>query len=174
MSVEKQQGAERPGVVFGRRLRETRRARDLSQAQLAALATEAGAQMNKAAIIGVEKGTRRVTLDEAITLAAVLEAAPANLLTGTPVLALTNEWEVNGGALREWLLTGGSFSPWWPDDPKPENRAAADRTLEMLLVRYAKLLDDAVRTKDSSAIRAAGESIVAAVRRHKEAIDSGE
>ena len=78
----------RPSEIFARRLREVRTARGESQETLAQTMTERGAcPLSKAALLRIEKGKgfdeggRGLSLDEAIALAAVLNAAPAHLLT---------------------------------------------------------------------------------------------
>jgi transcriptional regulator with XRE-family HTH domain len=71
----------RPSEVFAVRLRETRKARNLSQTELARRMTNAGRPMSKEALLRIENGTRGLSLDEAIALIAVLFAVPPHLLT---------------------------------------------------------------------------------------------
>ncbi len=70
----------KPSEVFALRLRETREARNITQTELARRMSDAGYPMKKKAILEIEKGQRKITLDEALALAWVLPAAPMNLL----------------------------------------------------------------------------------------------
>jgi transcriptional regulator with XRE-family HTH domain len=71
-----------PSAAFGKRLREVReRARPkITQAQLVERLAELGFELNRDAVIQIESGRRRVTLDEALAIAAVLGVAPVNLV----------------------------------------------------------------------------------------------
>src|SRR5688500_4231713 len=98
----------RPSEIFAARLRETRKARDLTQTELAQLMTDAGLPLSKPALLRIENGERGLSLDEAIALSAVLYAVPAHLLTPPDdgIVALTDKLGVDGEGLRAWLLHG--------------------------------------------------------------------
>jgi transcriptional regulator with XRE-family HTH domain len=162
----------RPSEVFAERLRETRNARAMSQTQLAEEMTQQGRPISKAALLRIEKGTRGLTLDEAVALAATLFAAPANLLNPPEGsrLALTDNQAVSGDALRNWLLTGNPILAW-PAAPTSEDRATLRVTLEQDLAQYARALIDAGRAGDKAGSQAAIDAITAAIARHNNAVD---
>jgi transcriptional regulator with XRE-family HTH domain len=62
------------------RVRKFRRQRDWSQAELANQVSRLGVTMHQTAIDKVEKGKRRVTVDELLLFASALDVAPALLL----------------------------------------------------------------------------------------------
>lgn len=68
-----------PGDAFRRRLTEARKALGLTQRQLVERLGAAGMPMNQAAVARIESGTRKVSLDEAIAIAAVLDIAPVHM-----------------------------------------------------------------------------------------------
>jgi transcriptional regulator with XRE-family HTH domain len=70
----------KPSEIFALRLREFRSGQRVSQSELARRMTEAGYQMTKQAVLRIESGERKVTLDEAIAFSWVLEVAPISLL----------------------------------------------------------------------------------------------
>jgi transcriptional regulator with XRE-family HTH domain len=61
-----------PSEVFRRRLREVRQAKGWTQPELAEALAGAGVDLNEFVITRMESGKRRVSLDEAVALAAVL------------------------------------------------------------------------------------------------------
>lgn len=157
--------------VFALRLRETRRARDLSQSEVARRMTEAGRPMGKASLLRVENDTRGPTLDEAFALAQVLFAATANLLSPPEgaLVALTDKVAVDGGGLRNWLLTGVGI-PVWPEAPRDEDRGTLRVWFEDAVTAHAVALADAYRARDKAGIRAAVEAILASVGRYEQAL----
>jgi transcriptional regulator with XRE-family HTH domain len=98
----------RPSEVFAQRLREIRDARRLTQAELAEKMTRAGRPMNKLAVLRVERGERKVSLDEALAFAYVLGAVPAHLLSppDDEHVAVTDQFEMDGEGMRGWLRFG--------------------------------------------------------------------
>jgi transcriptional regulator with XRE-family HTH domain len=150
MSKRKDEEA-RPSEVFAKRLREMRKARGLSQAELAQLMTERGTPMNKAALLRIEKGERGLSLDEALAFAAVLNAAPAHLLSprGEESVWLTDDMAVDGEGMRAWLLHGFEFIATASNYHRGEHAKA----LERVVVAHAQALVDAVRGDDKAGQR---------------------
>ena len=68
-----------PEAAFRRRLKEARAARGMTQRDLAERLAAIGQPMTQAAVTRIERGERRVSLDEAIAIAAVLDVAPIHL-----------------------------------------------------------------------------------------------
>lgn len=62
----------RPSEVFRKRLREVRQIRGWTQKELAEALSRTGADLNEFTITRMESGKRRVSLDEAVAIAAVL------------------------------------------------------------------------------------------------------
>jgi transcriptional regulator with XRE-family HTH domain len=69
-----------PSKVFRTRLRLVRRLKGWTQQELAAAMAEAGVDLGEPAITRMERGTRGVSLDEAIALAAVLGVSPLHMI----------------------------------------------------------------------------------------------
>jgi transcriptional regulator with XRE-family HTH domain len=70
-----------PNEAFAARLREAREAARMTQAELADRVLEVvGYNLSRTAIALIEKGKRRVTLDDALAIAAALGVAPINLM----------------------------------------------------------------------------------------------
>lgn len=160
-----------PSEIFSRRLRETRRARGVTQAQLAQWMTDRGRPLSRRALVEIENGARGISLDEALALAACLSAVPANLLSPAEDewLMLTDTLGVDGGGLRNWLITGDPINAW-PSTPREEDRAALDAILEESLSAYAQALVDSIRAKDADGRTAAYRAMTTAIDRHKTAL----
>jgi transcriptional regulator with XRE-family HTH domain len=69
-----------PSEVFRTRLREVRRLKRWTQADLAAALAREGLEIGEPAITRMESGKRGVLLDEAIVIAAVLGVSPLHML----------------------------------------------------------------------------------------------
>src|SRR5438128_1706924 len=71
-----------PSQAFGQRLRDARRTapRQLSQAELSKRLGDLGVPVSRQTLIEIEKGNRRVTLDEALAIAAAVGVAPVHLM----------------------------------------------------------------------------------------------
>lgn len=69
-----------PGEVFARRVRQVRQRRGLTQHAVADRLRALGVQsIDQTTLSKIESGVRRVTLDEALTLALALDVAPVSL-----------------------------------------------------------------------------------------------
>ena len=71
--------ADTPNEVFRRRLREVREARGVSQYDLVRELRALGYPMRQPAITRIERGQRKVSLDEAVAIAAALNVLPERL-----------------------------------------------------------------------------------------------
>jgi transcriptional regulator with XRE-family HTH domain len=138
----------RPSEVFAARLRDTRKAREFSQTELAQLMTERGRPMSKAALLRIEKGERGLSLDEALAFAAVLFAVPAHLLSprSGEMIELTDKLAVDGEGLRAWLLHGSEFTATASDYQRGERA----KRLEEVVLAHAQALVDARRGEDKA------------------------
>ena len=159
-----------PSAVFAQRLRETRRARGITQSELAELMTARGRPMSQSALLRIEKGTRGLTLDEAIAFAALLPAVPANLLTPPDgaIVMLTDAMGLRGGEMRDWLRTGDPNPSFWP--PIPYSEASLQAVLERSLAIHATALLDSLRSDDKPGKLAALREIQHVVDRHRDAL----
>jgi transcriptional regulator with XRE-family HTH domain len=138
----------RPSEVFAARLRETRKARGFSQTELARRMTDWGRPMSKEALLRIENGTRGISLDEALALAAALFAVPPHLLTppGDEFVWLTDKMGVDGEGMRAWLRYGDAFIADSGDLP---DELIADRALAKVSV-HAQAFVDAMRGDDKA------------------------
>lgn len=138
----------RPSQVFATRLRETRKARAMSQTDLAQRMTDGGRPMSREALVRIENGTRGVSLDEALALAAALFAVPPHLLTppGDEFVWLTDKMGVDGEGMRAWLRYGDAFIAHSGELP---DELVADRALATVAV-HAHALVDAIRGDDKA------------------------
>ena len=165
----------RPSEVFALRLRETRKTRPLSQTQLAKKTTEAGRPMTKAALLGIEKGTRGLGFDEAFALTQALPASFANLLSPPDgaMIAPTENLLMDGGSLRQWLLTGLPV-PVAPATIKTADDALlAQDWIQKRLAVLAFALGDASRVSDHAGVTAAAKGIVEEVKSYLTLIEGG-
>ncbi len=163
-----------PSEVFRRRLRETRKARGLSQAELADQMTAAGQSMHREALLRVENGTRRLSLDEALAFAQVLAASPANLLS-PPEGAATAPIETigyDGAGLRQWLATGSGGQAWPGHIETADDRALAESWFEAVLSALAAALLDAHRAGDKEGVNVIGQRIVEETRAYLATADA--
>jgi transcriptional regulator with XRE-family HTH domain len=126
-----------PSEVFRARLREVRRAKGLTQQDLAEALSGAGEDLSASAITRMESGHRDVSLDEAIAIAAVLGVSPLHMVVQlddnsiqlTPRLTVTatdaRAWMRGQRPLREaderifLFQTPPSEADWWPFVPGP-------------------------------------------------------
>jgi transcriptional regulator with XRE-family HTH domain len=153
----------RPSQVFASRLRELRKARGYSQADLAKLMRDAGRPMSKPALLRIENGERGLSLDEAVAFAYLLNAAPAHMLSppeGDAVM-LTDNAGVDGEGLRAWLRTG---------DPFGDFQAELRGDLERLVTTHARALVDAQRGGDTAGTKAALFELGKTALRYQEAL----
>lgn len=165
----------RPSEVFALRLKETRRARSLTQTELATKTTEAGRQMTKAALLGIERGTRGLGLDEAFALTQTLRASFANLLSPPEdaMIAPTENLAMHGRELRQWLLTG------LPVPVRPATIETADDALlaedwiQRRLAVLAIAMGDASRGGDHAGVVEVGKRIVEEVKDYLAMIEGG-
>jgi transcriptional regulator with XRE-family HTH domain len=161
----------RPSEVFAKRLRETRKARGMSQTELAQRMTDWGRPMSREALLRIENGSRGVSLDEALALAATLFAVPPHLLTplGDEYVWLTDKMGVDGEGMRAWLRYGDAFIADSGDLP---DELVADRLQEAIAV-HAQALVDATRGNDEAgkreALRAIGQAVLEGERRRTDA-----
>jgi|GraSoiStandDraft_41_1057321.scaffolds.fasta_scaffold1556533_1 transcriptional regulator with XRE-family HTH domain len=70
----------KPSEVFRARLREVRRLKGWTQADLASALAAAGMNLGEPAITRMERGTRGLSLDEAVAIAAVLGVSPLHMI----------------------------------------------------------------------------------------------
>jgi transcriptional regulator with XRE-family HTH domain len=162
----------RPSAVFRQRLRETRRARGLTQGDVGARMREAGFPMDKAGVQRVEKGERGLSLDEAFAFADVLAAVPAQLFTppGDERVSITDKRSVDGSAMRAWLRYGDAYIADSGDLPEELWR---DRAVQKM-VAAAMALVDAKRNEDKVGIQDAYlalERTLLAERDRREAVE---
>jgi transcriptional regulator with XRE-family HTH domain len=165
----------RPSEVFARRLRETRKARGITQEALAEMLTGNGIPMSKTALLGIERAAdqdrvreaRSLSLDEALAIAAVLNAAPSNMLAPPEgsIVQITDGTSTDSLGFREFLRYG---FPWSLDAVPYEYLPDEDREKFVFeLARLALTMSDACRAGDKAGIREAGEAIIDRVKQRE-------
>ncbi|MFI2761427.1 helix-turn-helix domain-containing protein [Streptomyces echinatus] len=84
-------------------VRRLRKAQNLTQAVLAERITAAGVPFGEMAVWGIEKGKRRITVDDLYALAHALQATPRELLSSAPEAlseSLVYEVRFDGGTVE--------------------------------------------------------------------------
>ena len=110
--------------------------------------TELGHQMNKTAVLQIEKSDRGLSLDEALGFAWALNVAPAHLLTppeGSLVWP-TDELGLGGNAVRNWL----NFNAPLLIESTEGEAEELDRALTYSIDVLSQTLDDATRGGDEA------------------------
>ena len=123
--------------VLAKRVEQVRKARGLTQRDVAQRLANLGVSMHQTAIAKIENGERKVTVEDALLLAAVLDVAPVNLLlplADNVDMALGN-LTVSSGEMREWAR---GFTPLPGQDSRADLTEIPDR-------EWAALEDDARR-----------------------------
>jgi len=162
--------ATRPSDVFRTRLVDVRKALGFSsQARLAQRLTDLGYSMHETTLTRIERGTRKVTLDDAVAIAAALDVPlTALLLPGAreELVQLTPKITVSAATTSDWLLGlsplddahARSYSlhvtPWERGLERNLSQLVAEaermqRELGTALVR-ARELDEAKEASDAS------------------------
>ena len=155
--------------MFASRLVETRKARNITQTQLAYRLTEVGVPLRSRALRAIERGERGLSLDEALAITLELQAVPAYMVTPpeSVYVKLTDDFYIDGAGIREWLRSG---LPWPSRSPQePPTSDARDDVLrdefQRNVARLALALVDAVRA--SSGVREAAEAVRHEVLRYE-------
>lgn len=160
-----------PSAIFGQRLQERRKARGLTQSELAGLLRRKGYPIEQSGVSEIETGRRKggVPLELAFACAEALQAVPAHLLTppGDKLIRLSESLATDGPGLRRWLVDG---LPWTTghasDQPAPDEVAdelAREQFRENLALLAYALVD--ARRVDGDAVNAAAWAIVDEVKR---------
>lgn len=180
-----QQNSLLPSQVFAMRLRETRKARGLTQVELARRVQSSGRRISPTALVRVERCVRGLSLDEAFALTEALQAVPLYMLTppADTAIRMSENVATDGAGLREWFVSGipgrGGPDSIPPDrdhrrDPRrtsPPDEIADDvrrHKFQENMVRLALALVDAVRARaggEKAALEAIGREVL---RREKE------
>lgn len=69
-----------PGEAFAEQMKKARRSAGVTQADLSARLERLGFHLSRAAILEIEKKSRRISLDEALAISAALDVAPVNMI----------------------------------------------------------------------------------------------
>lgn len=123
----------RVSEVIAQRVEQVRKARGLSQRDVAQALGALGISLHQTAIAKIENGERKVTVEEALLLAAVLNVAPANLflpLADNIDMAL-GTMTLSSGEMRQWIrgrapLPGYDSRPYFTEIPDSEWAAVED------------------------------------------------
>lgn len=92
--------------VFRQRVREVRKLRGMTQAQLAAAVAALGVKMEEPAVMRLEKGTRGVSVDDVLAFSAALGVSPLSMivpLEDEATLDVTPALEVDAQQARAWV-----------------------------------------------------------------------
>jgi transcriptional regulator with XRE-family HTH domain len=156
----------KPSEVVAERLREKRKARGLSQEQLAEMLTRAGTPMSKWALLAIEKGKRGLSLDEALAIATVLNAVPEQMLTPPEgvFVRLTDKVGADGSSIREFMRYG---IPWSIEPAREDVLDAARERHHERLTQLALAVTDATLSRDQAGTLDALGAITNEVLRHE-------
>ena len=131
-------------AVFAQRLRETRKERGYTLAELERRMKLNGNPISKSALQLIELGRRGLSLDEALALTEVLQAVPANMLIppSGKLVRLSEGLAVEGSDMRRWLSSGLPFR----SKQAPAKELRADVLKEESDRRIARLAQNLVDT----------------------------
>jgi transcriptional regulator with XRE-family HTH domain len=106
---------ELPSDVLSRNIRDVREARGFTQRQLAERMTAAGTPMTHPTVSQIERGKRRVSVDELFVFAVVLEKSIVRLVTPRPdeeTQVRVTDWRLYRSVeIRNWIVFGNSWTP---------------------------------------------------------------
>lgn len=142
--AETQADVSTPSRVFGRQVRQARELLRWSQAELAEHLAKLGVTMHQATIARLEGGERRVSVDDAMALAAALGVSPLFLFSGAytgEAVDVTPKVRAATGQMEFWLrgvaaLPGtdhGSFAAIVPRHVLLARQRAGIQHLEALM-----------------------------------------
>ncbi len=127
-----------PGMIFGRRVKEARKSRGLTQRSLAELLTESDYKTDRTTVVRIEKGFRAdVSLSDLFAYAQALDVFPVHLLVPledeAPV-AVTPSRVIPARKARAWirgeeLLRGADPRGVFDQLPEREQRALVEAAL---------------------------------------------
>ncbi len=139
----------------------------MSQRALVARLAEIGQKMNQAAIARIERGERKISLDEAIAIAAALDVAPVHMflpIEGDERVSLARALEVDQVKARRWArgnipLDPANFRSYRdqgagdtrvsPEELSPEEQAALQAENERLIRKLGiEVLYEPTKEKD--------------------------
>ena len=114
-------------------IRELRRERELDLAGLSALLTQLGHAIGLNTLSKIERGTRRVDVDDLVALAFALDVTPNRLiLTGTAdarIIVLTGDTQITTASAWEWA-TGNMMLPRDPVENDETHEIDLDRVAQ--------------------------------------------
>ena len=189
--VQPEPPAMRPGQILAGQLRAVRERRRWNQQQLADRLAELGEPMDRSTIAKIENGSRQVSLDEALRLAAALEVSPVHLFTDPPNEAPTSTKDRSAPArpqvrlaakltvspreARMWVrgeqpLRGADRKTFYTEVSDEEWVAMQQHGIRFLLDRVNALMD-AVVTDDHAEIDEAIDAINGELERHRKAAE---
>jgi transcriptional regulator with XRE-family HTH domain len=189
--VEPEPPAMRPGQIFAQQLRAVRERRRWNQQQLADRLAQLGEPMDRSTIAKIENGSRQVSLDEALRLAAALEVSPVHLFTdpphegpasrkygptpARPRVRLAAKLAVSPREARMWIrgqqpLRGADRKIFYTEVSDEEWVAMQQHGIRFLLDRVNALMD-AVVAEDHTQIDEAIDAINGELERHRRAAE---
>jgi transcriptional regulator with XRE-family HTH domain len=181
MANTRERAPETASRVFGRQVEAARKRLHLTQAGLAKRLKELGINSHQATVARIETGGRRVSVDDALALAAALGVSPLHLLaasyTHDPV-PVTPNIEAGPGQMRRWL-TGQAQLPTLDEDaffevvPDDERVARQRRGIQHLRQSYMEW-EEAVLAKDPGGMRDALKDIERELARQEADLDREE
>lgn len=189
--VEPEPPSMRPGQILAQQLRAVRERRRWNQQQLADRLAELGEPVDRSTIAKIENGSRQVSLDEALRLAAALEVSPVHLFADSPnegpagtkygsaparpQVRLAAKLAVSPREARMWIrgqqpLRGADRKTFYTEVSDEEWVAMQQHGIRFLLDRVNALMD-AVVTEDHAQIDAAIAAINGELERHRAAAE---
>jgi transcriptional regulator with XRE-family HTH domain len=132
-----EQAKQAPSVtdVFAQRLRSVRERKGWTQQRVAARLGELGTRIDRASLAKIETGRRKVSLNEAVAIAAALGTSPAVLflpIESRSMVRLTGQLEVRTSRARAWFT---NQAPLEPGDPTVFIEVAEEETRSLRALR---------------------------------------
>jgi transcriptional regulator with XRE-family HTH domain len=167
--------------VVGRQVRAVREQLRLSQDDLAQRLRQLDVRIDQATIARLETGPRRISVDDALALAAALGVAPAFLLSGSftsEAVPVTPALEAGPLRMRHWIngvmpLVGTDEESFFELVPAAE-RIARQRSGLLNLERCVFDFKDAATTNDSGGMLDALKDLARELERQRDQIDREE
>lgn len=163
--MAKQRPPKRPSEVLADQLAAIRERRRWSQLELAERLTDLGVPMDRSTIAKLENASRRVTLDEALGLAAALGVSPASLfipMTASTDVAIAPKLAIHPRVARMWVrgqqpLSKADARTFYGEVSDDEWVAMQQSGIQLLLGHVQVLVDAWVDQDKNKAVQAIDE-----------------
>jgi transcriptional regulator with XRE-family HTH domain len=162
------------GETFARQTRETRERLMLTQRDLAERLTALGMRADQTTVAKIESGSRRVTIEDALLIAAALDVAPLHLLIPREDDAALTIGRLSGSAdsMRRWAvgdepLSDSDGAVYFAEAPADSAAAMTPGAWHLLVTAHA--LARAARADEPTETLALAEDLIREAERQRDA-----